>query len=299
MAFYDKYTGLLRRIKPLYMLHNLANRKHLNAHKSLYRKYGINKPTWFSISSKYFKYLPKEANKYTSKNEDWEKDGYIRLNGFFDVNFVEQINTDISNAIAQGKIDFNYTGKKILFAHEKVAALKDIINHKGIRTILEELGGQEVVPFQSINFQYGSEQAAHSDSVHMATYPAGGLIAIWVALDDIEPDNGPLFYYPGSHKLPYATNADMGNATGWLLSPNPNKNYEKYQESIIQRHNLKPEVLTAKKGDVFIWHANLLHGGMPHTNTEKTRRSMVVHYFYKEHICYHELSQRPAIIKEI
>ena len=117
MAFYDKYTGLLRRIKPLYMVHNLMNRKYLNAHKSLYRKYRINKPTWFSISSKYFKDLPKEANEYTSKNEDWERDGYIRLNGFFDASFVEQINTDISNAIAQGTIDFNYTGKKILFAY--------------------------------------------------------------------------------------------------------------------------------------------------------------------------------------
>lgn len=299
MAFYDKYTGLLRRIKPLYTIHNLLNTKHLKAHKILYRKFGLKRPTWFSISSKHFKNLPNQAEKYKSKNKDWERDGYIRLDGYFDTAFVEKINSDISNALSEGKIDFNYTGKKILFAYEKVAVLKEIINHGEIRTILQELCGNDVIPFQSINFQYGSEQAAHSDSVHMATYPTGGLIAIWVALDDIEPENGPLFYYPGSHKLPYASNADMGNATGWMLSPNPNKNYEEYQESIIAKNNLKPEILSAKKGDVFIWHANLLHGGMPHTNKDKTRRSMVVHYFMKDRICYHELSQRPAIIKQI
>jgi ectoine hydroxylase-related dioxygenase (phytanoyl-CoA dioxygenase family) len=223
----------------------------------------------------------------------------VKLDQFFNANFVDRVNEDVSDAIASNKIDFNYTGKKILFAYEQIPVLKKIIKHTEILGMLKEFVGHEVIPFQSINFQYGSEQAAHSDSVHMSTYPEGGLIAIWVALDDIEVDNGPLFYYPGSHKLQYAHNSDIGNSTGSLLSPNPNKNYEEYQRGVIEKEELSPVVLSAKKGDVFIWHANLLHGGMPHTNKDKTRRSIVVHYFVKDRICYHELSQRPAVIKEI
>ncbi|MDA8886648.1 phytanoyl-CoA dioxygenase family protein [Bacteroidia bacterium] len=299
MAVYDKYTGFLRRIKVLYLVHNVLNIKYLRNNKTLYKRFGLKRPTWFSLSSKHFSGLPNKEVQYVSKNESWEKDGYIKLQGHFDTKFIEQLNEDVANGIESKIIDFNYTGKKILFAYEKIPLLKEVITAPSIRSILEELVGHEVLPFQSINFQYGSEQAAHSDSVHMATYPSGGLIAIWVAFDDIAEDNGPLFYYPGSHKLPYATNVDIGNSKGWLFSPNPNKNYENYQARIVQEKGLKKEVLSAKKGDVFVWHANLLHGGMPHLDKSKTRRSMVVHYFIKDRICYHELSQRPAIVKEI
>jgi hypothetical protein len=264
----------------------------------VYAKYQIKRAVWQSISSKHFDQLL-QISEVASSNEQWERDGYLHLEQHFSVAFVDMVNESMAEALAKGVVTFNYTGKKVLFAYEKVPSLKQVINDRSLRELLEKLTKEEVVPFQSINFQYGSEQTAHSDSVHMATYPKGGLIAIWVALDDIDEDNGPLFYYPGSHKLPYATNADMGNATGPVLSANPNKNYEDYQQSVIEDKGLKKEILSAKKGDVFVWHANLLHGGMPHINKDKTRRSMVVHYFVKGRICYHELSQRPAVIKPI
>jgi hypothetical protein len=298
VAFYDKYTGILRRLKIVYAINNLWNYKYLKRNKSLYDKYGISREVWQSISSKHFDTLSPVSDLIPG-DEKWDKDGYLHIKGHYSVEFVDSVNDAMKIALDNEEIAFNYTGKKVLFAYEKVAVLKDIINDKKLGELLESLTKEKIVPFQSINFQYGSEQAAHSDSVHMATYPVGGLIAIWVALDDIDEDNGPLFYYPGSHKLPYASNADMGNATGAVLSPNPNKNYEEYQAAEIKKHNLKAEVLSAKKGDVFVWHANLLHGGMPHTNTAKTRRSIVVHYFVKDRICYHELSQRPAVVKEI
>ncbi len=92
---------------------------------------------------------------------------------------------------------------------------------------------------------------------------------------------------------------ERGNNKGTVLAVKPKKNYEEYQQRIIEENGVKAEVISAKKGDVFIWNANLIHGGMTHLNKEKTRRSMVVHYFVKDRICYHELSQRPAVVKEI
>jgi len=47
---------------------------------------------------------------------------------------------------------------------------------------------------------------------------------------------------------------------------------------------------------VLIWHANLLHGGSPILRPGATRRSMVCHYFAEGVICYHEMSQRPALV---
>jgi len=64
----------------------------------------------------------------------------------------------------------------------------------------------------------------------------------------------------------------------------------------ILQNSIKKNVFTAKKGDVLIWHANLFHGGEPHLNKTKTRKSMVLHYFAVDRICYHEITQRPALI---
>jgi ectoine hydroxylase-related dioxygenase (phytanoyl-CoA dioxygenase family) len=131
----------------------------------------------------------------------------------------------------------------------------------------------------------------------MSTYPLGGLIAAWVALEDITPENGPLHYYPGSHKLPYYLNADYDNeGNSWLIGDKDYSAYEAFIDQRVQELGLKKEIFLAKKGDIFIWHANLLHGGEPHSNKALTRRSMVLHYFSPDHICYHEITQRPALL---
>ena len=297
MRFFDKYTGFLRRVKPFYIAHNLLNLNYLKGNKTLYSKYEIKKPIWSSLSSKDFP--PSDRIEHQSSNTDWNNNGFIKLENFFSEEFIDKINFAIDDGLNNKSVDFNYTNKKILFAYERLPILKEIINNQKIKKILTKLVGEEITPFQSINFLMGSEQRAHSDSVHMATYPVGGLIAIWIALEDVNEQNGTLFYYPGSHKMPYATNKLIGNSTNWILSPNPNKNYEDYIEKELENSNLKKEIFIAKKGDILVWHANLVHGGLPHLDKTKTRKSMVVHYFVNKRICYHELSQRPAIVKPI
>jgi ectoine hydroxylase-related dioxygenase (phytanoyl-CoA dioxygenase family) len=150
-----------------------------------------------------------------------------------------------------------------------------------------------------MNFMKGSEQATHSDSIHMTTYPLGGLLGVWIALEDVHAGNGPLHYYPGSHRLPYYLNADYGNEGNWLMT-GP-KNYQAYEEMIgekIKEWGLEKEVWHAKKGDMMIWHANLFHGGEPMQEKGLTRKSLVLHYFREGVVCYHEITQRPALIKK-
>ena len=124
----------------------------------------------------------------------------------------------------------------------------------------------------------------------------GYLIAAWFALEDISIEQGPLSYFPGSHHLPYLTNADYENTSNhWVLDGNANVKYEKKVQDVIAKNNIPKQIFLAKKGDVFIWHANLMHGGEPMLNQELTRKSMVVHYFANDVIAYHEISERPAI----
>ena len=177
--------------------------------------------------------------------------------------------------------------------------IRNILKNHSLHAILEMLLGREIQLFQSINFKVGSQQAAHSDSVHMTTFPKGFLIAAWIALEDINEDNGPLFYYPGSHQLPYVMNHNYDHGGNkWLIGKNANAAYEKRIEKLIEDKGLVKERFYAKKGDVLIWHANLLHGGEAIKDENQSRKSMVLHYFAKDVICYHEMTQRPALIKK-
>ena len=132
----------------------------------------------------------------------------------------------------------------------------------------------------------------------MTTYPLGYLIAVWIALEDTNENNGPLFYYPGSHRLPYLLNNDYNEkSTALKLGNNNYTDYENAVEEIIQKNQFEKKVFFAKKGDIFIWHANLLHGGLNITDHSLTRKSMVIHYYAKDVIKYHEITERPSLMQ--
>jgi ectoine hydroxylase len=92
----------------------------------------------------------------------------------------------------------------------------------------------------------------------------GYLLAAWIALEDINPDNGPLFYYSGSHTLPYLLNSDFNEGETFLtLGKKDYPDYEDVLEELIAQRGFQKKEFHARKGDVFIWHANLVHGGAP------------------------------------
>jgi ectoine hydroxylase-related dioxygenase (phytanoyl-CoA dioxygenase family) len=108
-----------------------------------------------------------------------------------------------------------------------------------------------------------------------------------------------LFYYKGSHKLPYLLNDDFENySTRLKLGNKQYSDYEDMTDEILSQNQFEKEVFLPKKGDVLIWHANLIHGGAPVANPSLTRKSMVVHYYAKDVIKYHEITERPSLMEE-
>lgn len=316
--WYEKYWGFFRRVKPAYHLFNLSKRELLERNKALYKHYGLRKSVYAPISSEDVKHLPDErpwsdrTNDITQHAgfdalpekvrqplaETWTEGGYAILRGYFSAGFIDQVNAEIDALMENKQIDFNYSGKKIMFAFREGELLGKIARDEGIVSAFSFLTGKQMVPFQSINFEKSSEQRSHSDAIHMTTYPLGHLTAAWVALEDIGPEQGPLEYYPGSHKLPYVLNRDFDHGgSSLLLGKDAYLQYEEHIQEMIKTKQLKPQVLHPKKGDVFLWHGNLLHGAQRMTNRDLTRKSMVVHYLSPEVICYHEITQRPALIE--
>ena len=63
-----------------------------------------------------------------------------------------------------------------MFAYKQSKLLSEIGNNPAMKEILTALLGSSAILFQSINFFKGSEQHTHSDSIHMTTFPEGGLL---------------------------------------------------------------------------------------------------------------------------
>ena len=155
--------------------------------------------------------------------------------------------------------------------------MKALARSPSALALLEDLYGRRPLPFQTLNFLRGTQQAPHSDALHFSTIPEGFMCGVWVALEDIDMENGPLVYYPGTHKLPYVRPADFGVEAKWENYPS----YEHYVADLIERQGLEPEYGTVKKGQAIIWAANLLHGGATQGDRSRTRLSQVTHYFFE------------------
>ncbi len=112
------------------------------------------------------------------------------------------------------------------------------------------------------------------------------MCGVWVALEDISPDAGPLEYYPGSHRWPIIYNEMIGiRASAQARSRLTQDLYHEVWAALLERHGVEPHYFSPKKGEAVIWAANLLHGGSRQRDPNVTRWSQVTHYFF-EKCCY-------------
>lgn len=163
-------------------------------------------------------------------------------------------------------------------AWKQVEEVRQLARNPRIAQALEELLGRKPLPFQTLNFPVGTRQWAHSDTIHFNSIPASYMVGVWVALEDIDDDNGPLVYYPGSHKLREYSMQDFGLEPGY----GNYKHYEARIQELIKAQALTPEYGTIKKGEALIWHANLLHGGAPQKDLTRSRHSQVTHFYFED-----------------
>lgn len=180
------------------------------------------------------------------------------------------------------------------------AAVKAIALHPCVLQALAQLYDRRPLPFQTLNFPVGTEQLPHSDTIHFNSDPASFMCGVWVALEDVDMENGPLVYYPGSQALPEVRPRELGpevlRRMSWVhralsrtrhLKPyDANAGiyqpfYEPHIGALIERLGLVPEYGTIRRGEAIIWSANLLHGGSPRRDRFRSRHSQVTHYFFE------------------
>ena len=234
----------------------------------------------------------------------WLRDGAVEIAGFFEARRIDAMWEAYERALAARRVtpDAEPTAAeplpgRTLNAHFAVPEIAAMLHDAGVMEIVSVLLGAQALPFQTIIGHRASEQRAHSDAIHMTTYPLGYLAASWLALEDIAPDSGPLVYYPGSHRLPYVFAEDVA------ISPDQfrNEGYEPYAQryepriaGLIAEHGLQARTFAPRKGDLLLWHGNLIHGGASRARIGTSRRALVGHYFAQGCVTYHDLAASPS-----
>lgn len=237
-----------------------------------------------------------DVQEVRSEKKEWDACGVLVLPHFYDDAEIDAVLADYRALWSEGRarvtVDDMNLNRRMRLRDVSVEARKahrfkvnDLyLEQESVRRLalndrlvplLQQLLGERPAVCNSLSLEYGTEQEDHVDSLFMTPRTPAHLVAAWVALEDCSPESGLLRYWPGSHRIePYV----FSNGERHFV-PEELGAWQSWMRGQVQQHELRSELFGARKGDVFIWNAQLLHGGSPITEPGRTRRSIVFHYF--------------------
>ena len=158
--------------------------------------------------------------------ENFSRDGFVAVKPLYSKNEVDTLNTEIARFIRdvvpnmpeeqvyyEDKSDRN-TLKQLQRMFEYDAYFEDLMLNGPARQIAETVLAEEVVPInmQFFNKPAGISQAtpAHQDGYYFHLNPCKAVTG-WLALEEVDAENGCIHYVRGSHKSPgFRTHGQTG-----------------------------------------------------------------------------------------
>lgn len=161
------------------------------------------------------------------------------------------------------------------------AALRALACNGALAELLEELTGEPMGVHLCLTGWQSTRRDWHRDQYLNEPYVGGFYAAVWLALDQIEPDAGPFQYVLGSH-----TGAPISQAKiKEVLGPDgQGPDWPKHSERILtplfteQLQSARVSTHLAYRGEVLVWHGRLLHRGSTPINPSLERRALIMHF---------------------
>ncbi len=234
--------------------------------------------------------------------EEFKTNGVLHLKKVFTDDCIEKIVSSVQlsrEILEKGRESRGLKSGRIANLHATNREIFNFLNDPVLKQILKKLLSSEPVLWGSLAFNKGSQQPLHSDAPFFYVEPFGSMVGMWIALEDISPDAGPLCYVPQSHnkvlsvESVISTNENLKQKVNafrelnvsasprkyWDLSFEVSEEYSKVRQQLAGAVEVCP-----KKGDVFFWHQWLVHGGSKINNETLSRNSIVSHWVGKDAI---------------
>ena len=198
-----------------------------------------------------------------SLREDFERDGYVVFDPGIPAETLSDAVTDLEGefkpppkltlprrlGIRLGRSPyrpFSYRdANRIQDAWKVSPAVKEIARAPVVLDLLREFYDREPLPFQTLNFRVGTQQAPHADAFHFNSDPPGFMCGVWVALEEHRRGFG-------TTRLLRRQPAPAGGHGGRRPIDGPDRGgeygkYESYVGEQISRNGFEPRVGLLKK----------------------------------------------------
>lgn len=169
-----------------------------------------------------------------------------------------------------------FIGKETMNLDRSLLEVKEFITDPRIADIAEGLHGFAKMDYLMVHAIWkrpGTPYAKHAwnthQDVHYNRHPRDMGALITIAMEDSDPDNGGMYIYPGSHKLPLLPHERNE-------SYDPNKNPGSKCE-VPKKFKDKKLDLYMKQGDVYVQNGHLIHGSYSNeSNRSRMQLGIVV-----------------------
>lgn len=220
----------------------------------------------------------------TKLTTTFDQDGFVALPAFLDALELRELNDRLSYFIAEvvptmprEHVFFEEKGrsetlKQLQSLHEYDEYFAKLFTDGKFPELASTLLGDDVVP---VNFQYfnkppgvGQPTPAHQDGYYFMLRPCAA-VTMWLALDDVDEENGCVRYVVGSHQRGmrhHSRTKTLGFSQGIADYP-----------SVVEAAN--EVTCPAKPGDLLVHHALTIHRADGNRSQVRTRRAMGLIYY--------------------
>jgi len=207
----------------------------------------------------------------------WRRDGVLILPRFLPDKFIDAYSQVRAALGAPG-------GWPSATPYLDVPTLRDLALYPPLMEQIRELIGEQMMLWLCLTGWVSTERGWHQDDYLNPPTVNSWYAAVWMALDDIDPDSGPFEYVRGSHRWPLlrgdkvrarmspfeAIKSDWPSVSERFVVP--------AVDAEITRRNARIEQFIAHRGDVLIWHGRLVHRGSKPNVPGMPRKSLITHY---------------------
>lgn len=168
------------------------------------------------------------------------------------------------------------------FTHE--SAMRRLLLSPEVVDAVESIVGEPVGLHLALTGWVSTERTWHQDGYLNPPEVGDSYCGVWIALDEILSEAGPLEVIPGSQLWPGPSRQDVLDQLEEHERTDPNwpKLAERFVTAIweneIERRSAPSYTFLGEKGDVLFWHPNLVHRGSPPAVPGTRRPCLIAHY---------------------
>lgn len=236
-----------------------------------------------------------ERNPVTENQKQWADNGFIIKKGLVPENLLVDYEQEWmkynggDNAVFGDPNTYQSAmGWQYATPYMDFPALRALASCKEIADIGKEIISEPIGLHLNLTGWKSTRRNWHFDQYLNEPYVGGFYVAVWIAMDTIDPDAGPFEFVPGSHKWwPPISQQKMRKALGPDgIGPAWPTHSERILTPIFEKELNRVGGITqflGERGDVLFWHGRLLHRGSIPKNENLERRSLISHYSGIEH----------------